>query len=537
MNHLSIYSNTSPFLNPRSGLLAWWKFEEATGSTRYDMAFGRALVPVGDPVVTVQGVLGNGASLSFNTRLEIENFVDSSRDFSVSLWIKVTDGSFNGFVDTPVFYSDGANPFGSFAIGTDKDGKIFAQFFGGKILMPAAATLNAWYHLVFVRRGTVSELWVNGALFGTNTPVEAVDSSFGASGRFPTFQSNLYVGSGYYPDSGGFSPPLPPFVGAVDELAVFGYAVSAADIVRFYNGGAAQQLARAAVRKPKFWKPGSVAAWWRMDEATGTRVDEIAGKEFSEDSGPIPSGPGKFGLSADVPAGATLSVTNDFLDFSKPFTLAFWTNCAQPDTNILLNIGDGVFVFSLAQDGGNFFGTGCTTMDLTNTDFSDWQHVALTHDGSGNYQCFIGGIPTDTGTGTPADLSGATIRLGDSGNAEDFLIDQLAFWNVALTIEQINFLVKDSIGELVNPVLTAQSQGLSFTLNWALPVAGVTQFKIESSGDGVNWDDQGNVTDESTTITPPDLTPGVHNYIRVSGRDADDNLVGEYTPVVDLTPF
>jgi hypothetical protein len=96
---------------------------------------------------------------------------------------------------------------------------------------------NQWHHWVFVKNADVKQIWIDGVLFHS-----------GSGAPLPSDVARMWIGAeGNGPDSG----PGNPFPGLIDDFAVFGTALSEADITSLKNGTAPNAL--PAATKPLAW--------------------------------------------------------------------------------------------------------------------------------------------------------------------------------------------------------------------------------------------------------------------------------------------
>ena len=116
----------------------------------------------------------------------------------------------------------------------------------------AAATT---YHVVGTYDGTTMRIYVNGALEGTAARSGAVnDSSFGG----------VLAGGGWG------TLPSPAFQGRLDEVAIYGTALSTARVQAHYFAGAPATYASTVMAD-------SPVAYWRLGEASGSSAADSSG--------------------------------------------------------------------------------------------------------------------------------------------------------------------------------------------------------------------------------------------------------------------
>ena len=116
----------------------------------------------------------------------------------------------------------------------------------------AAATT---YHVVGTYDGTMMRIYVNGVLEGTAARSGAVnDSTFGG----------VLAGGGWG------TLPSPAFHGRLDEVAIYGTALSTARVQAHYIAGAPATYASTVMAD-------SPAAYWRLGEASGSSAADSSG--------------------------------------------------------------------------------------------------------------------------------------------------------------------------------------------------------------------------------------------------------------------
>jgi hypothetical protein len=85
------------------------------------------------------------------------------------------------------------------------------------MMLPSPITVDEWYHIAAVRTGNTNRLFLDGSLLGEQTAGSNVDLGSGGETRIGAL---VHWGPGRY------------FRGAIDELAVFGRALSESEIAR-----------------------------------------------------------------------------------------------------------------------------------------------------------------------------------------------------------------------------------------------------------------------------------------------------------------
>lgn len=147
-------------------------------------------------------------------------------DFSVELWAK-----------TPVtargdaFNYKNANDFGIF-LNQSGTGSIGGWHNGG--LPSWTGTVNEWYHIVFTRSSGTIRLYVNGVERGSAADAQ----SFSANAQ-------MFIGANHS-GAPAYTPAI-PFNGWIDEVAVYGSALSSARVLDHFNAAQAAPVGSPSV--------------------------------------------------------------------------------------------------------------------------------------------------------------------------------------------------------------------------------------------------------------------------------------------------
>jgi N-acetylneuraminic acid mutarotase len=220
-----------PCLAPPSGMVAWWPLDEVWGTKASDVVGGTTGPLVGG-ATHAPGMVDGGLKLSSAAQyvsvgnVPAYNFGTSS--FSIDAWIRTLDAAtpVRTIVDkrsgsgTPTGYSLGIS-FGRLVLQL-ADGTGFTNFSQG-----AAGNLTdgSWHHVAVTvdRIGNVGKLYDNGAVVHSFTPSVQPGSV--------TNSGSLRIGQAYDNSSIDFN-------GDIDEVEMFGRALSQAEVVDLWQAGA-----------------------------------------------------------------------------------------------------------------------------------------------------------------------------------------------------------------------------------------------------------------------------------------------------------
>ncbi|MEO3809911.1 LamG-like jellyroll fold domain-containing protein [Sphaerisporangium sp. B11E5] len=217
----------------------------------YDATVGVPGALVGSPDTAVQ-FSGTSASSS---HVILPNASVSGRGthLTVEAWLKTTgSGVVLGHSSSPDSVPDNFTPL--LYVGTD--GRLRGQYWNGQAApITSASPVNngQWHHVALTGDGGTQTLYLDG------TAVGSLSGSIDHRDQFYT-----RIGSGFtswsWPASTG-STEVFPFRGQIDEVAVYGRALSATEIRRHFEAGAAApQLSKVTMPSGRTWASNSYAA-------------------------------------------------------------------------------------------------------------------------------------------------------------------------------------------------------------------------------------------------------------------------------------
>lgn len=207
-----------------------WAFDESSGNLASNALLGRPIGQlIGNASFASGGVSGNCVNLPTHgggyVTMGNTYALDANPEFSISAWVRTTD-TVNPHVAVSRHFTGIPN---GYILSVDLGGGYAnpqrAQFYlndlpGNTCNGTTVLTDGQWHHIVavyrFIGSATIRELWVDGVR-------EASNANAGPS-LHPT--PSFLVG-GIYFNSGGETGY---FQGQIDEVQVYDYAVSAADI-------------------------------------------------------------------------------------------------------------------------------------------------------------------------------------------------------------------------------------------------------------------------------------------------------------------
>jgi hypothetical protein len=423
------------------GLVGYWSFDEATGTTVYDASnYGNAGTLTNGPKWATGKV---GGALQFDG---VDDYVDCGSDASLNMltsdwtaeaWFKTTQ-----ITRGTIFRknrTDAWDPSYYIEINVAYEGDLEVRISDGTNTSIAGRNKDSnvndgqWHHVAMVRTSTQLLVFLDGNLWdsGDASAVGSVDTN-----------EVLVIGR----EKQGASLEN-EFDGLIDEVRIYNRALSAEEIRYHYNRG------------------GPVAHW-KFDEGSGTTTYD--GTNNNNDGtlgdgtctpGQHPSScpawiTGKFGSAlsfdgvddyVDVP-----DTTGSVLDISSSISLEAWVypRSFPGSDNATVVTKSGSYYLSINTSGkaqAYLDGTtnpGYHIMDTTLT-LNAWNHLIWTYDGA-NVKLYLNGAldktVADTGSISTTNWVlgiGAEKGAGDPFRFFDGLIDDVRIYNYARTADEI----------------------------------------------------------------------------------------------------
>ena len=411
------------------GLVAYWSFDEGSGTTAYDASGnGNHGTLINGPKWT-QGK--NGQALSFdgsNDYVDVpdSNSLDVTNAFTVEVWINPRTTLFV----TQEIVNKGVNrdtdcPFEIFTYGT-----IFAVYLNNYDtgLNADVKESGKWQHFVVTYDSSLSnnniKIFKNGSLVAQKTYTTPLIVT----------NANMHIGGW----ASGAS-----FDGLIDEVRIYNRALSPEEI-RFH------------------YSRGGPVGYWKFDEGKGlTTYDSTT----NNNNGTLNLGtsgntstasawvPGKFGtaLSFDGVDDYVDCGNGSSLNINPPITYEAWVKPRTFDTKnvyYFMSKGTGSGGINLGFM-GTFEPTNKGKVILFNGSFSvysanpvsvnSWHHVVAVNDGS-TTRLYIDGQFSSSQAQTLSNLPTANFNIGRRGDVIwyfDGLIDEVRIYNYARTPDEI----------------------------------------------------------------------------------------------------
>ena len=151
-----------------SGLAAYWKLDETSGTVAVDSSYGgHDGTLVGSPTWTTAGNVDGALDFEIDDgddRVEAGTFDVSGSALSVSAWVRSEEGVHDGRIVFKSTGNDSADQFWGFTIGEslEPDFRIRAGGTRNILAYSGAVSPGKWYYLVGTYDGTTMRLYVNG---------------------------------------------------------------------------------------------------------------------------------------------------------------------------------------------------------------------------------------------------------------------------------------------------------------------------------------------------------------------------------------
>jgi hypothetical protein len=413
-------------------LVAYWRFDEGNGATTADATGNGHSGTLAGPAWTAGRY---GGALSFDG---VDDYVEIAHNpnvnptgaISLSAWIFIRQ-----YTSNPSIVSKGnlGNFAESYALYIQPDGKLgFLLNRSGKSggrtdLTGTEIQLNTWTHIAATYNGATMTLYKDGKQVG----------SVGHSGGIFVTPNAVMIGKS---DRAGTSIPTSYFNGQIDDVRLYNYALSAAEV---------------AALAPL---PAALVAHWTCEEGNGAATKDATGSgRDGKLIGPLWAR-GRFG------AGLSFDGKDDYVEITNPSqlvmtdaaTLCAWIYPQGPGTpvdgGIILNkeneyqiarYPDGSirWAFANGSPGWNWINTGYVAPEKR------WTHIAVAFE-NGNVKTYANGkkVHEFAGAGAikSADPQLQDMRLGGrKASTQHFhgVIDDVRVYRGVLSAHEIAALI------------------------------------------------------------------------------------------------
>ena len=387
--------------------LAHWTFDEGEGTEVYDQSGNGHTGTLHNGASWTNGY--NGGGVSFDGT---DDYINLNSDL---LW-NLPSGTIEVILKADVIDSD--NWLFAYAMDTghgismciDQSYALCYQFGPG---LPRGAgnsiVESQWYHIALTWDGTTAKSYINGVLDivedNTAMPIEEVhDLIFGADSYFR---------------------PEYSFDGTIDEIRISGEALSPSDFLEFVP-----------------LNQGTIA-YWDAENISGTDVPDESGNGHNgtlvngavqTTSGLVGNGIYLDGIDdyVEIPA------TGDLNSTSTQFTAEAWIYPNNLNHNGWIMGRNGNWFMLIHDDGTINYATNYNEQwnIPANVQINEWQHVALTYDGTEMKFYFNGQLLHSTPYSEPVMQHGDPVVIGlDAINPSNFfhgVVDDVRLSNVAL---------------------------------------------------------------------------------------------------------
>jgi hypothetical protein len=437
-------------VDSRPSLLAHWRLGEISGATASDTTGRYDGTYTGGPTLGLPGAIAGDTdtAVGFNgaTSKVTVAPLGSAADFTIEGWTNLT---YCGATNNTLYGNVGTVRLVVRCPPTSLAAAYASVWLNGTeyVLQPyvdGPSNANTWVHWVLTRQANALTLYRNGIQIGqrSDLPATAPATLSGAIGA----QSN-----GSY-----------PLYGRIDEVAVYGTALSDSDVAADYHAALPVSTPPTYTYKDLVLSDPSLRSYWRLGEASGATAADRKGATNGTYTGGVALGrPGALVGDGDTAAGfngSTSKVSLPTLGTVGDFTIEGWTYLTTNSVTNNTLYGSIGTVRLVARPGAFFTPTAAyagvwlngieyalqpaanTANPTESENWNTWVYWALTRNGN-TLTLYRAGLQigqrTDLPAGAPATLAGA---IGVQSNANYPLtgrIDEVAIYTSALSAAAI----------------------------------------------------------------------------------------------------
>jgi hypothetical protein len=431
-----------------SGITAYWKFDEGSGTTVNDFTSNGNTGTLGGTIpIWVKGKIVNGlqftGSNSYVSVAQSSAFDFGTNDFTIAMWIypqNITTAT----TDYQTIWDGGYTANKGVLIEINRALTRFLVYCNAATrTFTATWQNNTWYHIVVTRNSGLMTSYINGVSIGSIAETTNI------------LPSSVRIGAWTNGEN---------FQGIIDEIGVWKRGFSLSDVTQLYAVGNGMQypFSRIISNGGNSLKQNLVS-YHKLD---GNARDSV-GASNGTDTG-VNYITGKITSCASF-SGATFinnigdTTTYSFIQNTGIFSFSLWvnlnnTNTQYPMGNSPTTIEKGFYCgfvggkFEYAVTNGTSSAFVYKSGGMGNFIPGNWYHIALAANGT-SATTYINGVSVNT-TGLTASLStGNSTRdlyFGQIGGFAlqrfDGRLDEVGFWNKALTQNEVSSLYSYGVG-------------------------------------------------------------------------------------------
>ena len=313
-------------------------------------------------------------------------------------------------------------------------------------------TINTWHHILFCVDLTQVLVANRGRIF-----VDGVDQTASGFSQlnetiFPTSNSQLYVAE----DKNGFSNP---FLGNMDEVAMWVGSDERANVADIYNGGTPSDLSQLATPPQHWWRMGDGDTWsgsqWNLTDNIGSYNLDSVNMEEGDRVTDVPPNFNLYSMSFDgVDEYFNGASTFSTLDGQNKMTLSLWMKpisgapLYEYVVTVPRNSTADQHVFSFQHFENNYLNfsiDGRTTKSVNGNisaiTYGAWNHIMCVLDGTlsgaDRMRIYVNGVDesynANIGTFTALQNASGGLMIGEEPqgayNPYKGLLDEIAIWS------------------------------------------------------------------------------------------------------------
>ncbi|OGD78349.1 hypothetical protein A2368_03675 [Candidatus Collierbacteria bacterium RIFOXYB1_FULL_49_13] len=452
---LGVSSNEAADMTDGAGNppVAEWKFDEKTGTSTNDTSGNNRTGTLGGdgsgtdlPTWQSSSSCHAGACLAYDktddyVSVESETTTFSLSAYTISAWVK-TRALDAVNLQRIIYRRPAAGGNINFALYLGTDSKLYFGHTNAMVAIASAETIsaNTWYHVTGVWDGTNRQIYVNGKLSNSSVPGSATQ----------TGTMSTHIGRDPSSASAGL------FNGYIDDVKLYNYARTAAQIAYDYNRGAP-------------------IAHWKLDECQGNTANDASGNGYTgtltigasgEDTiGTCSTSSTAWGSGASGKYNSSMSFdgTDDNVDISSlgnvttagTATASFWIKLAGANDGKYVFSGSNCYQRPATFNASSFIGfySGSAYVYGTKSlNDNAWHHIAILDrvSPSRSRAIYVDGLlemdwtdltgsPYGSNTCTPS-IIGAYVTGGSAFSGQ---IDDFRFYNYALSATQVKKVMNE----------------------------------------------------------------------------------------------
>jgi len=433
--------------------VAYWSFDEGVGTTAYDSSSNRNHGVISGATWKTEDMCISGKCLYYNGTNNNVNFGNTTKlnsigteNFSISVWVKFNSYQNYSGIITNKIVTDNSKGIAIFGTSTGAiDAKLGNDSTNTTSVIPAGkVSTNQWHLITYTRQGNHQYFYMDGSLEDDDSTDTVYDI---------TNTNNTLISSNSY-----------DFTGFLDEVKIYPYVRTAAEIKSDYAAGAAHAKSDKGSsvnlgsnkNNSETFSEGLVG-YWKMDENVDTTALDSSGNSNTATFGSGNSAPtwsvGKYGVGLSFGGSNHVTIADNANLRTTTQSFSFWFKSSVNPPNTFGGVishkdssSDGYNILQLSSGQIRAYrrisGNWKYVTSLASVTDGNWHHGVAVYDNTNIYFYIDGVLQGTDSSSSVTTFANTAYEFGTYSSSWKYsgILDEVRIYNRALSSAEVSQL-------------------------------------------------------------------------------------------------